>query len=249
MSSCARRSSGRAASRSRSTTASKRRPTTWKAYDVVIGGVSLVTNYRDEFNQQVQERRRRRPDQDACRSQQGRRRQMMAERHAGADPVRGFVPDGAGARWSLPRSAHVRGGRPRARPPRTRCRCRATASVDSRRHRRLRLGGGRRAGRARAARGSTKGARSASAGFPRDFARSRRSTASSELSPADRLRAAPRGVASRPSHRTLHDRRRRIRRGRPPLRPRAGALRREPRGRARASSSACSARTARARRR
>jgi phospholipid transport system substrate-binding protein len=27
---------------------------TWKAYDVVIGGVSLVTNYRDEFNQQVQ---------------------------------------------------------------------------------------------------------------------------------------------------------------------------------------------------
>lgn len=27
---------------------------TWKAYDVVIAGVSLVTNYRDEFNQQVQ---------------------------------------------------------------------------------------------------------------------------------------------------------------------------------------------------
>ncbi len=26
----------------------------WKAYDVVIGGVSLVTNYRDEFNQLVQ---------------------------------------------------------------------------------------------------------------------------------------------------------------------------------------------------
>jgi phospholipid transport system substrate-binding protein len=25
----------------------------WKAYDVVIGGVSLVTNYRDEFNEQV----------------------------------------------------------------------------------------------------------------------------------------------------------------------------------------------------
>jgi phospholipid transport system substrate-binding protein len=29
-------------------------PDGWKAYDVVIGGVSLVTNYRDEFNQQVQ---------------------------------------------------------------------------------------------------------------------------------------------------------------------------------------------------
>ena len=26
----------------------------WKAYDVIVGGVSLVTNYRDEFNQQVQ---------------------------------------------------------------------------------------------------------------------------------------------------------------------------------------------------
>ena len=27
---------------------------TWKAYDVIVGGVSLVTNYRDEFSQQVQ---------------------------------------------------------------------------------------------------------------------------------------------------------------------------------------------------
>lgn len=26
----------------------------WKAYDVVVGGVSLVTNYRDEFNQEIQ---------------------------------------------------------------------------------------------------------------------------------------------------------------------------------------------------
>ena len=25
----------------------------WKAYDVVVGGVSLVTNYRDEFNEQI----------------------------------------------------------------------------------------------------------------------------------------------------------------------------------------------------
>lgn len=29
-------------------------PSGWKAYDVVVGGVSLVTNYREEFNQQVQ---------------------------------------------------------------------------------------------------------------------------------------------------------------------------------------------------
>ena len=26
----------------------------WKAYDIIVGGVSLVTNYRDEFNAQVQ---------------------------------------------------------------------------------------------------------------------------------------------------------------------------------------------------
>ncbi len=26
---------------------------TWKAYDVIVGGVSLVTNYRDEFNEQI----------------------------------------------------------------------------------------------------------------------------------------------------------------------------------------------------
>jgi phospholipid transport system substrate-binding protein len=28
-------------------------PAGWKAYDVIVGGVSLVTNYRDEFNDQV----------------------------------------------------------------------------------------------------------------------------------------------------------------------------------------------------
>ena len=30
-----------------------RTPEGWKAYDVVVGGVSLVSNYRDEFNEQV----------------------------------------------------------------------------------------------------------------------------------------------------------------------------------------------------
>ena len=30
-----------------------RTPEGWKAYDVIVGGVSLVTNYRDEFNEQV----------------------------------------------------------------------------------------------------------------------------------------------------------------------------------------------------
>jgi len=28
-------------------------PDDWRAYDVIIGGVSLVTNYRDEFNEQI----------------------------------------------------------------------------------------------------------------------------------------------------------------------------------------------------
>jgi phospholipid transport system substrate-binding protein len=30
-----------------------RNSTEWKAYDVIVGGVSLVTNYRDEFGEQV----------------------------------------------------------------------------------------------------------------------------------------------------------------------------------------------------
>ena len=28
-------------------------PEGWKAYDVIVAGVSLVTNYRDEFNDTV----------------------------------------------------------------------------------------------------------------------------------------------------------------------------------------------------
>ena len=31
----------------------ERKDGTWKAYDVIVGGVSLVTNYRDEFNEQI----------------------------------------------------------------------------------------------------------------------------------------------------------------------------------------------------
>ena len=30
-----------------------RTPQGWKTYDVIVGGVSLVTNYRDEFNEQI----------------------------------------------------------------------------------------------------------------------------------------------------------------------------------------------------
>jgi phospholipid transport system substrate-binding protein len=28
-------------------------PDGWKAYDVIVAGVSLVTNYRDEFNDEI----------------------------------------------------------------------------------------------------------------------------------------------------------------------------------------------------
>ena len=30
-----------------------KKPDGWKCYDVIVGGVSLVTNYRDEFNEQI----------------------------------------------------------------------------------------------------------------------------------------------------------------------------------------------------
>ncbi len=34
--------------------AMEKTPEGWKAYDIIVAGVSLVTNYRDEFNAQVQ---------------------------------------------------------------------------------------------------------------------------------------------------------------------------------------------------
>ena len=30
-------------------------PQGWKVYDIIVGGVSLVTNYRDEFNEQIRQ--------------------------------------------------------------------------------------------------------------------------------------------------------------------------------------------------
>ncbi len=32
----------------------EKKPDGWKVFDVIVAGVSLVTNYRDEFNQQIQ---------------------------------------------------------------------------------------------------------------------------------------------------------------------------------------------------
>jgi phospholipid transport system substrate-binding protein len=34
--------------------AMEKTPDGWKVYDIIVGGVSLVTNYRDEFSAQVQ---------------------------------------------------------------------------------------------------------------------------------------------------------------------------------------------------
>jgi len=38
----------------RSPNRSGKTPNGWKAYDVIVGGISLVTNYRDEFTREVQ---------------------------------------------------------------------------------------------------------------------------------------------------------------------------------------------------
>ena len=50
------RAAAAARSRCRSTTAWRRPPVGWKVYDVMVGGVSLVANYRTEFNNVVRER-------------------------------------------------------------------------------------------------------------------------------------------------------------------------------------------------
>ena len=101
---CARRSCGRAARRSRSTTAWRRTPDGWKCYDVIVGGVSLVTNYRDEFNEQIKSGGDRRPHQDARRPQQGRRREMRRPRCRDVRCVGRFAPTTPEARAGLRRA-------------------------------------------------------------------------------------------------------------------------------------------------
>ena len=74
-------------------------PDGWKVYDVIVGGVSLVTNYRDEFNDADQERRHRRPDQDAGRQEQGSAGQVTLDVRAAAPAERRrfVVADDGGA--------------------------------------------------------------------------------------------------------------------------------------------------------
>ena len=62
-----RRSSSRAASRFSSITAWRSTAGGWKVYDVIVAGVSLVTNYRGSFNQEVRSNGVDGPDQDARR--------------------------------------------------------------------------------------------------------------------------------------------------------------------------------------
>ena len=57
-------------------------PSGWKAYDVIVAGVSLVTNYRDEFNEQIKSGGVDGLHQDARREEQGSPCQVMAERSA-----------------------------------------------------------------------------------------------------------------------------------------------------------------------
>ena len=79
----------------------------WKCYDVIVGGVSLVTNYRDEFNDQVQARRRGRPHQDARRSQQVAS-PRNERRRAARDRSTGAASGGSGAAESIDEAASVR---------------------------------------------------------------------------------------------------------------------------------------------
>ena len=63
-------------------------PDGWKAYDVIVAGVSLVTNYRDEFNDTIKSLRHRRTDRDAGQEERRRRRRRRSERRACASTGR-----------------------------------------------------------------------------------------------------------------------------------------------------------------
>ncbi len=99
-------------------------PDGWKAYDVIVAGVSLVTNYRDEFNDLVKSSRHRRPDQGAGGQEQGsgdamNRDTLLRRAHSGRRSGCAFAPRenpqfAAGDRWLLAGAAHGRHRRQRA---------------------------------------------------------------------------------------------------------------------------------------
>jgi hypothetical protein len=103
----------------------EKKPDGWKCYDVIVGGVSLVTNYRDEFKRPDQGRRRGRPHQDARRPQQGRGGQMSIEDGPDVAIDAGFAPDDDEGRWTYAGAAHFRKRRARARRRRGRDAARA----------------------------------------------------------------------------------------------------------------------------
>ena len=228
----------------------------WKAYDVIVGGVSLVTNYRDEFNEQIQaggvdgliktladeEQGSRRPSDRELRRQR-RRRRWQALR---------ATDDGA--RWSLAGRADLRQRRRRCSRRRGALPLPASGVVDCAGLAARRLGRGGGAAGAQAPRRRRRRRPLASSTLPAPLRALAASTASTTCSAAltlagaaasRRRRARPPSIA-RPSPMTPAVE---VDRRRPPLRQRAGARRRRPRGRAGRVLRPARARTAPARRR
>ena len=227
-------------------------PDGWKAYDVIVGGVSLVTNYRDEFTQQVQARRCRRTDQVARGEEWRRRGQVIDAPDAAA--AQGGAFSGVDGGWAF-------GGALTLDDAAEVLRVVASACAAANGRRRLRRADARRfcgAGRddgAEAARGSRRPHADADRHCRRRCARWRWSTASkiSWWTPPNARRNACAGAARPIARRPAADRMTcnavEVDRRRAPLRR---TCRRSPasisRSR-RASFSACSGRTAPARRR
>ena len=90
----------RGPARRRSTTASKRPRDGWKVYDVIVGGVSLVTNYRDEFNEQIKNGGVDGLIKTLIAAQQGDGGKMSFECSACVAGDSGFTADAGGARWT-----------------------------------------------------------------------------------------------------------------------------------------------------
>ena len=130
-----------------------KKPAGWKAYDVIVGGVSLVTNYRDEFNEQIKSGGVDGLIKTLADKNKGAAGEVIAE-------LLGAAPRRAARRcFARARTAPAGARAARSRSP-TPARCsrgaRAAAAGDGRRrvrrHRGRRFGGGRAAARAQAPR-------------------------------------------------------------------------------------------------
>ena len=99
----------------------------WKVYDVIVGGVSLVTNYRDEFNEQIKSGGVDGLIKTLHGEEQGRAGQVMTD-CATPRPAAASCADGRAL--DVRRHADVRRRRRRARRVAQRCRCRPRGVVD-----------------------------------------------------------------------------------------------------------------------